>query len=386
MNMSRLCTPSDAPMKLLAQHANLRFRWLRASQTFAAAMILMLAPSLWANAQPAPSPASEAALYEAAKKEGKLVWYVGGPLDGMNAIAAEFEKDYPGIKVETMRLVGVQQYQRFMDETNARKHLADLLQNTDYPSMLALVEEGHIAEWKIPTFDRIPEMYRIKDFAYAQYTSTNAIIYHEGKLTEAEVKLLQSGWEAVLDPRFKGRFSVSPMKCGVCYAPIHMFLDPKLKDRYGPEFLKKLAALKPAAYSEVLVAIDRVIAGEQDFTLSGWEAAGAVKLRAGAPIRWLFPRPTPEYGNSWQGISAYAPHPNAARLFLDWANNDRGAGAMERVYGSKSTLEGLVEQRPYVKAPWYESPVEVYAVDQQRWDLDYHKDMDLWASLLKQAQ
>jgi ABC-type Fe3+ transport system substrate-binding protein len=345
-----------------------------------------LAQVALADAQDRSSSAGEAALYEAAKKEGRLVWYVGGPLDGMNAIAAEFEKEYPGIKVETMRLVGVQQYQRFMDETNAKKYLADVLQNTDYPSMLALVEDGHIAGWKIPTHERIPEMYRIKDFAYAQYTSTNAIIYHENKLTEEEIKLLQSGWEAVLDPRFKGRFSVSPMKCGVCYAPVHMILDPKLKDRFGPEFLKKLAGMKPASYSEVLVAIDRVIAGEQDFTLSGWEAAGAVKLKGGAPIRWLFPRPAPEYGNSWQGISKYAPHPNAARLFLNWTNNDKGAGAMERVYGSKSTLEGLIEQRPYVKAPWYQPPAELYAVDQRRWDLNYHKDMDLWASLLKQAQ
>ncbi len=338
------------------------------------------------TAQQFPAPADEAALYEAAKKEGKLVWYVGGPLDGMNAIAAAFEKDYPGIKVETMRLVGVQQYQRYMDETNAKKYLADVLQNTDYPSMLSLVDEGHIAEWKIPTSARIPEMYRIKDFAYAQYSSTNAIIYNEKKLTAEEVKLLESGWEAVFDPRFKGRFSVSPMKCGVCYAPIHMFLDPKLKERYGPEFLKKLAAAHPASYGEVLVSIDRVIAGEQDFTLWGWEAAGAVKLAQGAPIRWLFPKPTPEYGNSWQGISKYAPHPNAARLFLNWTNNDKGAGAMERLYGSKSTLDGLVEQRPYVKQPWYRQPAELYAVDQKRWDANYHKDMDMWASVLKQAQ
>lgn len=355
-------------------------------RTLAAGLALALTQAVPAAAQQSPAPTDEAALYEAAKKEGKLVWYVGGPLDGMNAIAAEFEKDFPGVKVETMRLVGVQQYQRFMDETGAKKYLADVLQNTDYPSMLSLVDEGHIVQWKVPTYDRIPEMYRIRDFAYAQYTSTNAIVYNEKKLTPEEIKLLETGWEAVLDPRFKGRFSVSPMKCGVCYAPVHMFLDPKLKDRYGAEFMKKLAELKPASYAEVLVTLDRVIAGEQDFTLWGWEASAAVKLRQGAPIRWLFPKPTPEYGNSWQGVSKYAPHPNAARLFLNWTNNDKGAGAMERVYGSKSTLSGKADERPYVKEPWYKQPVELYPVDQKRWDSNYHKDMDLWASLLKQAQ
>jgi ABC-type Fe3+ transport system substrate-binding protein len=346
----------------------------------AMALATSAAPAL---AQAAQYTAEEAQLYAAAKPEGTIVWYVGGPLEGMNAIAAEFQKEYPGLKVETMRLVGVLQYQRFMDETNAKKYLADVLQNTDYPSMEQLIEDGHIAEWKLPTFDRIPEQFRIKDFAYAQYSSTNAIVYNVNKVTPEEVAMLSQDWAAVLDPRFKGRFSVSPMKCGTCYAPIHMFMDPKFKDRFGPEFLKKIAAQQPASYSEVLVAIDRVVAGEQDFTLNGWEAAAAVKYLDGAPIRWVFPKPSPEFGNSWLGISKYAPHPNASRLFMNWLMGDKGAIAMERVYGSKSTLEGIPDSRPYIKAPWYKPPTEVYGVDWKRWGDNYHKDMDLWAATLK---
>ena len=342
--------------------------------------------ALPAAAQTFPAPTNEAALYAAAKKEGTLVWCVGGPLDGMNAIAAEFEKQYPGIKVQTLRLVGVQQYQRFLDETKAGKYFMDLLQNTDYPSMADLVNSGYISEWKIPTFNRIPEKFRIKDYAYAQYTSTNAIIYNVNKVTPDEVRLLQTGWDAALDPRFKGRFGVSTMKCGVCYAPIHMFLDPKLSNRYGPPFLEKIAAQKPAVYSEVLASVDRVVAGEQDFTMWGWEAVGALKLQEGAPIRWVFPAPTPEFGNSWQGVSKYAPHPNAARLFLNWTMNDKGAGAMERVYGSKSTLEGLRDQRTYTKEAWYHPPRQIYNIDEKRWEDNYVHDMDLWASTLKRAQ
>lgn len=328
----------------------------------------------------------EVALYAAAKVEGKVVWYVGGPLEGMNAIAGQFQKEFPGIAVETMRLVGVAQYQKFMDETGAKKYIADVLQNTDYPSMSSLIDEGHVAQYRVPTIDRIPGQFRIRDFAYAHYVSTNAIIYNVNKVTPEEAAQLATGWEAVLDPRFRGRFSVSPMKCGVCYAPVYMFMDPKYKDRYGPAFLEKIAAQKPASYSEVLVSIDRVIAGEQDFTIAGWEAAGAVKLLDGAPIRWVFPRPTPEYGNSWLGVSKYAPHPNASRLFLAWLMGDKGQIAMERLYGSKGTLQGVPDQRPYVKDAWYHEPAELYAVDWQRWDQNYHRDMDLWSSILKRSR
>jgi hypothetical protein len=56
---------------------------------------------------------------------------------------------------------------------------------------------------------------------------------------------------------------------------------------------------------------------------------------------------------------------------------------MERVYGSKSTLQGIPDARPYIKADWYKPPTDVYGVDWKRWGDNYHKDMDLWAATLK---
>ena len=347
----------------------------------AAAASLFLASSAHAALTP-----DEAKLYEAAKQEGSLTWYVGAPLEGMQAIAKVFQEKYPGVKIQMMRMVGVAQYQRFMDETGAKKYIADVLQNTDYPSMQSLVDDGHILENKVPSSDRIPAEFRIGNFAYSQYTSTNGIVYNVNKLTPEEVKLLEADWKNVLDPRFKGRFSVSPMKCGVCYAPFHMFMDPKFKDRYGADFIKKIAAQKPAVYSEVLVTLDRVVAGEQDFTISGWEASAATKWIDGAPIRWIFPHPTPIFGNSWLGVSKYAPHPNAAKFFLDWLMSDDGQETMQRVYGSQGTLQGIKDDRPYTKESWYHAPVELYQVDWKRWDADYHKDMDFLAKALKAEQ
>src|SRR5690606_7739923 len=109
------------------------------------------------------------------------------------------------------------------------------------------------------------------------------------------------------DPRFKGRFASTTMKCGACYAGVHMFLDPKLEDEYGEKFLRAVAAQEPAVYSEILVALDRVIAGEHDFTFWTWEGGALSKWAQGAPIRWVHPNPTPSFSNSWQAVSAYAP-------------------------------------------------------------------------------
>ena len=81
-----------------------------------AALLSAVLPAFPAGAALAQTyPNDDAKLYEAAKKEGTLVWYESGPLEPMKEVAAEFEKKYPGIKVEVLRIVGVQQYQRIID-------------------------------------------------------------------------------------------------------------------------------------------------------------------------------------------------------------------------------------------------------------------------------
>ena len=339
-----------------------------------------------AGAQDQQYPTDEAALYEAAKKEGTVVWYESAPLEPMKAIALAFEEKYPGIKVEVLRIVGVQQYQRFMEEVQAGQHAVDILHISDQPSMLTLIADGHVAEWKVPTHDRFPESFRLQNHAYANYTTDNAIIYNVDKVTPEEIEILKKDWKGVLDPRFKGRFAVTSMKCGACYAGIHMFLDPKMKDQYGEEFLKQIAAQEPAVYSEVLVGLDRVIAGEHDFTYWTWEGIALTKWQQGAPIRWLHPKPTPTFGNSWQAVSAYAPHPNAARLFQNWSMSEEGAVALQQLYGSATVMEGVEDTRAPTKEDWYDPITEPYNVDFARWDKNYHQDMDLWIDILRGVQ
>ncbi len=361
----------------ITQHHSLVFVVMAA----AIAAILIVVPG---GAQTTfPDPKDEAKLYEAAKKEGKLVWYESAPLEPMKTVAAEFEKTYPGIRVETLRIVGVQQYQRFLQETQAKQYINDIVHISDYPSMEALIRDGHLVDWKVPTSDRIPETFRMNNYAYAPYPSDLAIVYHVNKLKPEEVEMLRRDWKAVTDPRFKGRFAVTTMKCGVCYTGVHMFLDPKLKDRFGPEFLKQVAAQKPAMYAEVLVALDRVVAGEHDFGYWLWEAPAVMKFEQGAPIRWLFPEPTPVLANTWQGISKYAPHPNAARLFQNWTMSEKGALVLQQKYGSRPVLTGLADTREITKASWYVPIKTRYDVDFKRWAENYHKDMDLWIKTLQ---
>ena len=338
------------------------------------------------TAQNLPGPSEEDKLYEGARKEGSLTWYGGAPLAPMQGMADSFTAKYPGVKVQIIRIVGVAQYQRYLQETQARQYIADVLHIGDQPSMVDLVERGDIVDWKVPTLGRVPADARIRTHAYASYIIDGAIGYNPNKVSAEEAAMLGRDWNGLLDPRFKGRIATTSQRSGGQQAAIQLFLDPKFKDRYGLAYLKALAAQRPAVYNDVQVPVDRVIAGEHDIALWPSEGTMHVKWQQGAPIRWVHPRPTVAYGNTWFGISKHAPHPYASRLFLNWAMSEDGAKAVMAKYGGIPTLQGVVDDRPVTRQSWYQPIVEKYTIDWARWVVNTDKDFSTWLALLRSAR
>jgi len=331
-------------------------------------------------------PTDPAALYEAAQDEGSLVWYTGTPINSAQKMAEAFGEAYPGVTVEVVRLPNLQQMQRFSQESASGRHMADVLA-LDNVSMAALIKNGFIADWKVPSYDDIVPEARMGTQAYAPFYIDTAILYNTNKVSEEEAKLLAGDWNAILDPRFKGRMAVTNQKCAVCYNAVHMFLDPKLADRYGPEFLTKIGEQQPAVYPEINIGVDRVIAGEKDFMVTVFESSVVPKWQEGAPIRWVHPSPTPlSLTSAWSAVSANAPSPNAARLFLDWWMSPEGAKVQQESYGGRSTLKSVPDNRAFTKEPWYDAVTEPYAPDLPRWEANFNADMDMWLKAIGGAK
>jgi iron(III) transport system substrate-binding protein len=351
----------------------------RIATKLATAAVFMMVAAGVARAADAPD---QAALYAKAKTEGKLVLYHGAPADPMRRVVDDFQKAYPGVPVSALRNVGPRVFQQFTEEESAGHHIADAVMLSDYPTMVEAVKEGLFAEWKIPTFERIPANAKIGDTAYSPYLNEIAIAYNVNKVTPDEVKLLASSWKSVADPRFKGRVAVSTNPCGNCYAGLNMFLDPKLP-QFGPAFLKQVAANQPGIFGDNITAMDRVVAGQYDIGFYLFETAMIPQWQAGAPIRWVHPQPTPLWANSFIGVAAHAPHPAAARLFIDWLFSDAGAHALQNDMGAMTTLEGVPDDRAVVKQPWYDPIRTPYHVDMKRWASDYDSSFALWTKILK---
>src|SRR5437667_12252705 len=86
------------------------------------------------------APAQDARV-EAARKEGKVVWYTSLALPSAEKVAKLFEAAYPGIKVEVHRTGSQRMLQRVMQELQENLKSVDVLRTSHAGHHVLLKEE-----------------------------------------------------------------------------------------------------------------------------------------------------------------------------------------------------------------------------------------------------
>src|SRR5689334_20958691 len=98
------------------------------------------------SAAPAAS-AVTPALVEAAKKEGKVVWYTSVDLPLAEKIGKSFEARYPGIAVRVERSGGERIFQRIGQEFASRIFAADVVNSSDASHFIVWKRDGVLAPY-----------------------------------------------------------------------------------------------------------------------------------------------------------------------------------------------------------------------------------------------
>src|SRR5262245_48323623 len=93
----------------------------------------------------AAAPAAEAvtpALIEAAKKEGKAVWYTSVDLPLAERVGRAFEAKYPGVAVRVERTGAERVFQRVGQEYAAKIHAVDIVNSSDAAHLIVWKRQG----------------------------------------------------------------------------------------------------------------------------------------------------------------------------------------------------------------------------------------------------
>ena len=258
------------------------------------------------------SDADVSKLYDAAKKEGKVVWWTGHYTQGAaEKCAGAFKAKYPGIDVELLRQTGQVLFQRLTQDMKANVHQVDVFASTDEAHMTILKKQNALASFVPGDIDKIPKEYQHldPDDTYQLGDIALMLINYNPKKLPAPRK-----WNDLLDPRMKDLISMGhPGFSGYVGNWV-----VAMTDKYGwDNYFKKLALNNPKIGRSVFDATTDIVSGER-VVGPGADSLALERKAAGNPIAVSFPEDDTILVTAPVTVMKEAPHPNAARLFMNF--------------------------------------------------------------------
>ena len=271
-------------------------------------MLLRCADRAWTQ------PIDPAALIEGARKEGELVIYGTTDLRQATILNDKFRQKYPFIDVKLNRLTSDNLYPRVIAETRSGKFLSDVLQNNTL-GMYFLKRGKFFARYLSPEDRFYPNEF--KDQGYWTTSSTNVHVIGYNTRAVARDKLPKR-WEELLTPVWKGRMLLNPRE--------HWFawILQTMGKENGLNYMRALAKQGVAVRRESsAMRAQLVTAGESDLDIDSTFSVLTPLMRNSAPVNWTTLGPTLVVPVG-HGLSDRAPHPNAAKLFIDFVLSREG--------------------------------------------------------------
>ena len=295
---------------------------------------------------------------QAARKEGALANYGGEEVTHPEILKA-FNKDYPEIKVTTASGHGSELGARILAERRAGKFLVDLYAGgptTPYRVLYLSKALDPITPLFLTPEITDPSKWFTGKHIYADPENRYLFLF-EGSVSGGatihvntrfvNVAEFKSYWD-LLQPKWRGKILFMDPKSSSLglNAATSLFNDPDL----GPEFLKRL-------FGEMDVAIsgnrrqgtDWLSAGKYYICFACRDTEMAIKQ--GLPVGEVDPLSLKEGANEIGGGSSSvlaflnkAPHPNAAKVFINWFLSRQGQILWQRVM-NKVVVEGSDSMR-----------------------------------------
>jgi iron(III) transport system substrate-binding protein len=279
-------------------------------RTILASLALPLLPRLAQADQPD--------LLAAAQKEATLTWYIAQvDTETAEAMGRAFTARYPGIRVAVIRTTGQVAYERLLQDLKNNAPQCDVFSSTDIAQYPALKQRGALANYTpagadtlLPAFKALAE----PGYYYPASATSHLLISDSLKVPAAEAP---TTWTDLLDPKWKGRVATGHPAFSGCTGIWVL----ALRKAYGWEYFEKLAKNNPRIGRSGNDPVTLITAGE---CLVGPAPASTAfqQVDKGNPIQPAYPTDGATLCVGPSAVMANAPHPSAARLFIEWLLSD----------------------------------------------------------------
>lgn len=280
----------------------------------------------------------------AAKKEGLVVIYGASQLgQGRNAISKAF-LDRFGISIDITTGRSAENAEKMLSQRRAGIYLVDAINSGTAPTIQRVYRPNGMLDPFEPALI-IPEVVnpqmwiggRVPWLDSGHFTiapsagvSGQLTINKDMVKPEEEIK----SWNDLLDPRWKGKMVLNDLTIG---GPGTNWFKG-MTSIMGLDYLKKLARQEPVMSRDQRLNTDWVARGKYPVGIALNTSLAYEYINAGAPIRMWLPKEEGYLLSSSSAISlaSKAPHPNAAKIFVNWYLSREGQEIFSRYAGEPS--------------------------------------------------
>jgi len=267
----------------------------------------------------------------AAKNEGTITLY--GDIDQgafMNNIWAGFQKLYPWAQVNYVVVFGSQVTGKVSAEFQSKHVIGDVVDgaacislNSLFPGILLSWTNPSIAGAGYPT-----DSYDTVNNTWYPYINAGPILlaYNTRLVTPAQVP---KTYQDLSNPQWGGgKIALNnPSSFGLLQA-FYAMLYAQLGNATADSITKGIAANKPTITPDIGSAYDGISTGQESlgFIDSSDYVSANASARTAVAIDWISPV---AYRANPVCIMSGAPHPNLAKLFIQWADSPSGQKAID---------------------------------------------------------
>ena len=278
-------------------------------------------------------PTSTDELYQAAKKEGKVVYYSPRDVPYVQKMYAKFKQKFPGIELEHLDIRQGEIIERIITENKVGKCMIDVGFGGE-ATVKPLTDRGLIAKYNWSEVFDMPESF-VQMGGKGVVQATNLMIYAYNtnlvKNPEKFPRPVKDLLESFLSPELKGKLIVE--RRGWPFARLATIYTG---DEWMTNYLKKLKAQKPVLCKGIGVTGNLLAAGAGSICIPLYLYQLNMLKAQGAPVDWFRQNPL-GYSLRLQYVTTNAPHPNAARLWAGWFSSREGVNLWEDI-----TTQGIV--------------------------------------------
>ncbi len=253
-------------------------------------------------------------LIEAAKKEGKIVWYTSVDLALGEKVAKAFETKYPGMDVKVERSGAERNFQRIGQEYASKIYNCDVVNSSDAAHLIIWKRQKMLAAYVPEDVARdFPAAHKDPDGMFSSWRITLCPIAYNTKLVKAEDA--PKSYADLLDPKWSGKM----VKAHPGYSGTIMTATQQLSRDLGWAWFEKLARQKVMQVQSATEPPKKMVNGERAIAVDGGEYLPILMREKGDPVEIVYPTEGTPLITGPSGIMANAPNPNAARLFQAWS-------------------------------------------------------------------